>query len=279
MPNFSREQSLDNYFRDIGEVRLLSPEEEIDLAKRIKQNDYKALQILVSANLRFVVSVAKSYQNKGLSLEDLINEGNLGLMRAASRFDETRGFKFISYAVWWIRQSILQAIAEKTRMIRLPLNHIGTLTRIEKVYSKLEQEYERSPTNEELGSVLEIESEDISYTIKNASRVVSIDLSLYSDTKVRLIDIIENQEEAKPDSDLMLQSLIEEVSAILDTLTNREARILKLYYGLNGEISHTLDELGAIFKLTRERIRQIKKKAINKLRHRSRSKVLRQYLG
>jgi len=161
MSNFSRGQSLDNYFRDIGEVQLLSPEEEIDLAKRIKQNDHKALQILVSANLRFVVSVAKSYQNKGFSLEDLINEGNLGLMKAAYRFDETRGFKFISYAVWWIRQSILQAIAEKTRMIRLPLNRISTLTQIEKVYSKLEQEFERSPTNEELAGVLEIESDDI----------------------------------------------------------------------------------------------------------------------
>jgi len=279
MSNFSRGQSLDNYFRDIGEVQLLSPEEEIDLAKRIKQNDHKALQILVSANLRFVVSVAKSYQNKGFSLEDLINEGNLGLMKAAYRFDETRGFKFISYAVWWIRQSILQAIAEKTRMIRLPLNRISTLTQIEKVYSKLEQEFERSPTNEELAGVLEIESDDISYTIKKISRVVSIDSSLYSDTNIRLLDIIENQEEAKPDSDLMVQSLIEEVSTILDTLTNREARILKLYFGLDGEISHTLDEIGTIFKLTRERIRQIKEKAINKLCHRSRSKVLRQYLG
>jgi RNA polymerase primary sigma factor len=279
MSNFSRERSLDNYFRDIGEVRLLSPGEEIDLAKRIKQNDRKAFQILVSANLRFVVSVAKSYQNKGLSLEDLINEGNLGLMKAASRFDETRGFKFISYAVWWIRQSILQAIAEKTRIIRLPQNRVSILTKIEKVYRKLEQEFERPPTNEELAHVLEIELEDISYTIKNASRVVSIDPSLYSDTNIRLIDIIENQEEAKPDSDLMVQSLIEEVSAMLGTLTRREARILKLYFGLNGEISHTLEELGAIFKLTRERIRQIKEKAINKLCHRSRSKVLRQYLG
>lgn len=279
MSNFSKEQSLENYFRDIGEVQLLSPEEEIDLAKRIKNNDHKAVQILVRANLRFVVSVAKSYQNKGFSLEDLINEGNLGLMKAAYRFDETRGFKFISYAVWWIRQSILQAIAEKTRMIRLPLNRISTLTQIEKVYSRLEQEFERSPTHDELAGVLELESDDISYTIKKISRVVSIDSSLYSDTNTRLIDIIENQEGGKPDSDLMNQSLIEEVRGMLDTLTTREAKILKLYFGLDGEISHTLEEIGAIFKLTRERIRQIKEKAITKLYHKSRSKVLRQYLG
>jgi RNA polymerase primary sigma factor len=279
LSKFSREQSLEKYFRDIGEFSLLSPEEEIDLAKRIRQNDQKALEKLVSANLRFVVSVAKSYQNKGFSLEDLINEGNLGLMKAAYRFDETRGFKFISYAVWWIRQSILQAIAEKTRMIRLPLNRIGTLTQIEKVYSKLEQEFERSPTNEELAGILEIESDDISYTIKKTSRVVSIDSSLYSDTNIRLIDIIENQEEAKPDNDLMAKSLTEEISNILDTLTYREARILRLYFGLDGEVSHTLEEIGAIFKLTRERIRQIKEKAIKKLCHRSHSKVLRQYLG
>ncbi len=279
MFKFSKKQSLDNYFKDIGEVQLLSPEEEIDLAKRIKQNDHKALEKLVNANLRFVVSVAKSYQNKGFSLEDLINEGNLGLIKAAYRFDETRGFKFISYAVWWIRQSILQAIAEKTRMIRLPLNRISTLTQIEKVYSKLEQEFERTPTTEELGSVLKIEADDISYTIKKVSRVVSIDSSLYSDTNTRLIDLIENQEDPKPDADLMVQSLSKEISNILDTLTKREARILKLYYGLDGEIAHTLEEIGAIFKLTRERIRQIKEKTLKKLCHRTHSKVLRQYLG
>jgi RNA polymerase primary sigma factor len=277
--DFSREQSLANYFKDIGEVRLLSPEEEVDLAKRIKQNDHKALQILVSANLRFVVSVAKSYQNKGLSLEDLINEGNLGLMKAASRFDETRGFKFISYAVWWIRQSILQAIAEKPRMIRLPLNRVSILTQIDKVYRKLEQEYERSPTNEELANVLEMESDDVSYTIKNASRVLSIDSSNFVDPKSHLLDMIENTTEPKPDSELMIQSLTEEISSLLDTLTRREAKIIKLYFGLDGEPAHTLEEIGAIFKLTRERIRQIKEKAINKLCHRSRSKVLRQYLG
>ena len=222
---FSKKQSLDNYFRDIGEVRLLTPDEEVDLAKRIRQNDHKALEKLVNANLRFVVSVAKSYQNKGFSLEDLINEGNLGLIKAAYRFDETRGFKFISYAVWWIRQSILQAIAEKTRMIRLPLNRIGTLTQIEKVYSKLEQEFERTPTNEEIGTALKIESDDISYTIKKVSRVVSIDSSLYSDTNTRLIDLLENQEDPKPDAGLMNQSLSNEINDILDTLTKREARI------------------------------------------------------
>ena len=271
-------QPLDNYFREIGEVELLSPEEEVVLAKRIKQNDHKALEKLVNANLRFVVSVAKSYLNRGLSLEDLINEGNLGLMRAAYRFDETRGFKFISYAVWWIRQAILQATAEKTRLIRLPLNRVAALTKIGKTYSRLEQEFDREPTHEEIAIVLEADPNDISYTIEKGTRSVSIDSSHPSNINIRFIDTIENQDEPKPDSEVLSQSLTEEVNIILDTLTNREVKILKLYFGLDGEKPHTLAEVGAVFKLTKERIRQIKEKALGKLRHGSRSKVLRQYL-
>jgi RNA polymerase primary sigma factor len=271
-------QSLDNYFRDIGDVELLSPEEEIELVKRIKQNDHKAFEKLITANLRFVVSVAKSYQNNGLVLEDLINEGNLGLMKAAYRFDETRGFKFISYAVWWIRQSILQAIAEKTRLIRLPLNRVSTLTRIGKVYSQLEQNFERVPTHTEIASALEANPDDISYTLDKGSHSISIDSSLNSDINRRLIDIIENQEEPKTDFKVLSQSLPEEVGIILDNLPNREARILKLYFGLDGEKPHTLEEIGIIFKLTRERIRQIKENTLGKLRHKSCSRILRQYL-
>lgn len=275
----SKNQSLENYLREIGEVRLLTPAEEIELAKQIKQNDQRALKRLVSANLRFVVSVAKSYQNYGLSLEDLINEGNLGLMKAAYRFDETRGFKFISYAVWWIKQSILQAIAEQSRLVRLPLNRVGTLTKIGKVYSMLEQEFEREPTPEEIATVLEVESGDISDTIKMATRSVSMDSPLQRNSDSRLIDIIQNQQDPEPDSEIMGESLKEEVNHILNTLTGREARILKLYFGLDGEKSHTLEEIGVKFKLTRERVRQIKEKALRRLRHSSRSKVLRYYLG
>ena len=275
----SKNQSLENYLREIGEVKLLTPAEEIELAKQIKQNDQRALKRLVSANLRFVVSVAKSYQNYGLSLEDLINEGNLGLMKAAYRFDETRGFKFISYAVWWIKQSILQAIAEQSRLVRLPLNRVGTLTKIGKVYSMLEQEFEREPTPEEIASVLEVESGDISDTIKMATRSVSMDSPLQRNSDSRLIDIIQNQQDPEPDSEVMGESLKEEVNHILNTLTGREARILKLYFGLDGEKSHTLEEIGVKFKLTRERVRQIKEKALRRLRHSSRSKVLRYYLG
>jgi RNA polymerase primary sigma factor len=275
----SKNQSLENYLREIGEVQLLTPAEEIELAKQIKQNDQRALKRLVSANLRFVVSVAKSYQNYGLSLEDLINEGNLGLMKAAYRFDETRGFKFISYAVWWIKQSILQAIAEQSRLVRLPLNRVGTLTKIGKVYSMLEQEFEREPTPEEIASVLEVESGDISDTIKMATRSVSMDSPLQRNSDSRLIDIIQNQQDPEPDSEVMGESLKEELNHILNTLTGREARILKLYFGLDGEKSHTLEEIGEKFKLTRERVRQIKEKALRRLRHSSRSKVLRYYLG
>ena len=271
-------QSLERYYRDIGEAKLLTPDEEVELAQRIKKNDEAALKKLVSSNLRFVVSVAKSYQNHGLSLEDLINEGNMGLVKAAYRFDETRGFKFISYAVWWIRQAILQAIAEKTRIIRLPLNRIGTLTKISKVYSKLEQEYERTPTNEEIASILEIHADDIANTIKKASRVGSLDSPINSHGNSRLIDIMEDKDEVKPDSELLDESLREEVGYMLKSLTSRESKILRLYFGLDGEKARTLEEVGIEFKLTRERIRQIKEKALVKLRHNSRITALRQYL-
>lgn len=275
----NNKQSLENYFKEVGEVELLTPEEEIELARRIKQNDQKALQKLVSANLRFVVSVAKSYQNHGMSLEDLINEGNLGLIKAAYRFDETRGFKFISYAVWWIKQGILQAIAEKTRMIRLPMNRVGTLTKIGKVITQLEQEHERAPTSEEIAEVLDIESEEVSFTVKKAMRAVSMDSPIHADGKNRLVDTLPNRLDPEPDSDVMDDSLREEVNYILKTLNDRESRILKLYYGLDGEKEHTLEEVGMEFKLTRERIRQIKEKALNKLRDNTRSNLLRQYFG
>jgi RNA polymerase primary sigma factor len=274
-----KNQSLENYYAEIGKVKLLTPEEEIELARRIKQDDQKALQQLVTANLRFVVSVAKSYQNHGLSLEDLINEGNLGLITAAYRFDETRGFKFISYAVWWIRQAILQAIAEKTRMIRLPLNRVGTLTKIGKVYSKLEQEYERSPTNEEIATILEVDPTEVSGTIAKAARVASIDSPLISNGNSRLVDIIEDKDELTPDSDLMDESLRDEVNYMLKSLTAREAKVLKLYFGLDGKKPRTLEEVGAEFRLTRERIRQIKETALKKLRQSSRKSALLQYLG
>jgi RNA polymerase primary sigma factor len=274
-----KKQSLENYFKDIGEVELLTPDEEIDLARRIQRNDHDALKKLVNANLRFVVSVAKSYQNHGLSLEDLINEGNLGLIKAAYRFDETRGFKFISYAVWWIKQSILQAIAEKTRLIRMPLNRVGTLTKIGKVYSQLEQEFERAPTSDEIAEVLDIDSEEVSYTVRKATRSISMDSPIHADGKHRLVDTLPNQYDPEPDADVMDESLREEVNHILKTLTERESRILKLYFGLDGEKAHTLEEVGMKFRLTRERVRQIKEKAIGKLRHNSRSKALLQYLG
>jgi len=275
----NKKQSLESYFKEVGEVALLSPDEEIALAIRIKQSDQDALKKLVRANLRFVVSVAKSYQNHGMSLEDLINEGNLGLIKAAYRFDETRGFKFISYAVWWIKQSILQAIAEKTRLIRLPMNRVGTLTKIGKVVSQLEQEFERAPTSEEIAEVLDIDSEEVSYTVKKATKAISMDSPIHSDGKHRLVDTLPNQHDPEPDSDVMDESLREEVNYILKSLSDRESRILKLYYGLDGEKAHTLEEVGIEFKLTRERIRQIKEKALLKLRHNARSNLLRQYFG
>ena len=274
----NKKQPLEQYFKEIGEVEMLTPEEEIGLAIRIRQNDRKALKKLVSANLRFVVSVSKKYQNHGMSLEDLINEGNLGLMNAAHRFDETRGFKFISYAVWWIRQGILQAIAEKTRLIRMPLNRVSTLTKIGKVFSQLEQRYDRAPTSDEIADMVEIDSEEITFTVNKATRAVSMDSVIHADGKNRLIDILPNKNDPEPDAEIMDQSLRDEVNYILQSLSDRESRIVKLYYGLDGEKAHTLEEVGIEFRLTRERIRQIKERALNKLRHNSDNKVLLQYL-
>ena len=272
-------QSLDKYLQEIGKVDLLTPDEEVVLAKRIKDGDQMALERLTKANLRFVVSVAKQYQNQGLSLGDLINEGNLGLIKAAQRFDETRGFKFISYAVWWIRQSILQALAEQSRIVRLPLNRVGSLNKISKTFSELEQKYEREPSPEELADVLEVSSSEVVDTMKISGRHVSMDAPFTQGEENSLLDVLENDAEEKPDSGLMTDSLRKEVQRALSTLTQREADVITLYFGLNGEHAMTLEEIGEKFNLTRERVRQIKEKAIRRLRHTSRSKALKPYLG
>ncbi|MFN8415654.1 MAG: RNA polymerase sigma factor RpoD/SigA [Cytophagaceae bacterium] len=272
-------QSLDKYLQEIGKVDLLTPDEEVDLAKRIREGDQLALEKLTKANLRFVVSVAKQYQNQGLSLGDLINEGNLGLIKAAQRFDETRGFKFISYAVWWIRQSILQALAEQSRIVRLPLNRVGSLNKISKTFSELEQKYEREPSPDELAEVLEVTTAEVVDTLKISGRHVSMDAPFVQGEENSLLDVLENDGEASPDSTLMNDSLRREVQRALSTLTQREADVITLYFGLNGEHSMTLEEIGEKFNLTRERVRQIKEKAIRRLRHTSRSKALKPYLG
>lgn len=272
-------QSLDKYLQEIGKVDLLTAEQEIELAIRIKKGDQLALEMLTKANLRFVVSVSKQYQNQGLSLGDLINEGNLGLIKAAKRFDETRGFKFISYAVWWIRQSILQALAEQSRIVRLPLNRVGALNKIGKAYSNLEQEFEREPTAVELASELEMEVRDVTETLKISSRHISMDAPFAQGEENSLLDVIENDELPTPDYTLMLESLKSEINHALATLSERESEVIKLYFGLTKEHSLTLEEIGERFNLTRERVRQIKEKAIRRLRHASRSKNLRSYLG
>jgi len=272
-------QSLDKYLQEIGKVDLLTPDEEIELAKKIKNGDQRALDQLVKANLRFVVSVAKQYQNQGLSLGDLINEGNLGLIKAAKRFDETRGFKFISYGVWWIRQSILQALAEQSRIVRLPLNRVGQLNKISKAYSNLEQEYEREPSATELAKELDMDLTDVSDTLKISARHVSMDAPFATGDDNRLLDVLSNDSQPSPDASLMSDSLKNEIERALSTLTEREAEVIKLYFGLNKEHSLTLEEIGEKFNLTRERVRQIKEKAIRRLRHASRSKNLRAYLG
>ncbi|MBL1213001.1 MAG: sigma-70 family RNA polymerase sigma factor [Ignavibacteriae bacterium] len=272
-------QSLDKYLQEIGKVDLLTPDEEIDLAIKIKKGDQLALERLVKANLRFVVSVAKQYQNQGLSLGDLINEGNLGLIKAAKRFDETRGFKFISYAVWWIRQSILQALAEQSRIVRLPLNRVGALNKIGKAYSNLEQEFEREPSANELAKELEMDISEVSDTLKISGRHVSMDAPFAQGEDNRLLDVLSNDSQPTPDFTLMSESLKNEIERALSTLTEREAEVIKLYFGLNKEHSLTLEEIGEKFNLTRERVRQIKEKAIRRLRHASRSKNLRAYLG
>jgi RNA polymerase primary sigma factor len=272
-------QSLDKYLQEIGKVDLLNPDQEIELAIQIKKGDQIALERLVKANLRFVVSVAKQYQNQGLSLGDLINEGNLGLIKAAKRFDETRGFKFISYAVWWIRQSILQALAEQSRIVRLPLNRVGALNKIGKAYSNLEQEYEREPNANELARELEMDIGEVSDTLKISGRHISMDAPFNMGEENRLLDVLESEDEPSPDFTLMSDSLRNEIERALSTLTEREAEVIKLYFGLNKEHSLTLEEIGEKFNLTRERVRQIKEKAIRRLRHASRSRNLRSYLG
>ncbi len=272
-------QSLDKYLQEIGKVELLVPQEEIDLARRIKKGDQKALEKLTKANLRFVVSVAKQYQNQGLSLGDLINEGNLGLIKAAKRFDETRGFKFISYAVWWIRQSILQALAEQSRIVRLPLNRVGALNKIGKAFSTLEQEFEREPSASELAEELDMSLFEVSDTLKISGRHLSMDAPFAQGEDNRLLDVIQDNRQPTPDSGLLEESLKNEVKRALATLSERESQVIKLYFGLDSEHSLTLEEIGEKFNLTRERVRQIKEKAIRRLRHASRSKALRAYLG
>ncbi len=276
----SREsQSLDKYLQEIGKVELLDPEEEIELARRIKKGDQKALEKLTKANLRFVVSVAKQYQNQGLSLGDLINEGNLGLIKAAKRFDETRGFKFISYAVWWIRQSILQALAEQSRIVRLPLNRVGALNKIGKAFSTLEQEFEREPSASELAEELDMSLFEVADTLKISGRHLSMDAPFVQGEDNRLLDVIQDERTPMPDHILIRESLSKEVERALSTLTEREAEVIRLYFGLGREHSLTLEEIGEKFQLTRERVRQIKEKAIRRLRHATRSKQLRAYLG
>ncbi|TAI48772.1 sigma-70 family RNA polymerase sigma factor [Flagellimonas allohymeniacidonis] len=272
-------KSLDKYLQDISKIDLITAQEEVELAQRIKQGDQVALEKLTKANLRFVVSVAKQYQNQGLTLPDLINEGNLGLVKAAQRFDETRGFKFISYAVWWIRQSILQALAEQARVVRLPLNKIGTINRIKKTFSYLEQAHERPPSAEEIAKELDMTITEVKQSLKNIGPHVSMDAPLKEGETSSLYDVLNINESAKPDKGLMNQSLNTEINRALDTLTPREADIVRLYYGIGDEPSMTLEEIGSAFDLTRERVRQIREKAIRKLRHTSKSKNLKSYLG
>ena len=271
--------SLDKYLQEIGREELITAEEEVQLAKKIRDGDQSALEKLTRANLRFVVSVAKQYQNQGLSLPDLINEGNLGLIKAAKRFDETRGFKFISYAVWWIRQSILQALAEQSRIVRLPLNQVGSLNKINKAYSKLEQEFEREPSPQELATILDLPEDKIADTMKVSGRHVSMDAPFQQGEEGSLVDVLVNHDSPRADGNLMNESLSKEIDRALSTLTERERDVIKLFFGIGIPHGLTLEEIGAKFDLTRERVRQIKEKAVRRLRHSSRSKLLQQYLG
>ena len=272
-------KSLDKYLQDISKIELITAQEEVVLAQKIKQGDQQALEKLTNANLRFVVSVAKQYQNQGLKLPDLINEGNLGLVKAAQRFDETRGFKFISYAVWWIRQSILQALAEQSRVVRLPLNKIGSINKINKTFAFLEQAHERVPSAEEIAKELDMTVEDVKQSLKNSGRHVSMDAPLIDGEDSNLYDVLRSGESPNPDKDLLHESLRTEIERALETLTPREADVIRLYFGLAGQHSMTLEEIGETFDLTRERVRQIKEKAIRRLKHTSRSKILKTYLG
>jgi RNA polymerase primary sigma factor len=271
--------SLDKYLQEIGKVDLITADEEVELAQRIKAGDQVALEKLTKANLRFVVSVAKQYQNQGLTLPDLINEGNLGLIKAAQRFDETRGFKFISYAVWWIRQSILQALAEQSRIVRLPLNKIGSINKINKTFAFLEQSHERPPSAEEIAKELDMTINDVKESMKNSGRHVSMDAPLVEGEDSNLYDVLRSGESTNTDKDLLHESLRTEIERALETLTPREADVIRLYFGLGNQHPMTLEEIGETFDLTRERVRQIKEKAIRRLKHTSRSKILKTYLG
>lgn len=271
--------SLDKYLHEIGKVDLLTTEEEVNLARRLKEGDKAALDQLVKANLRFVVSVSKQYQNQGLSLPDLINEGNLGLIKAAQRFDETRGFKFISYAVWWIRQAILQALAEQARIVKLPLNKIGSINKVNRAFMDLEQKFEREPSIDELSEVLELAPSDIKEALKSSNRHVSMDAPISQDEDSTMYDVLLSNETPSPDRGLLNDSLRKEIERALATLTIREAAIIRLYFGLNGKHPHTLEEIGEELDLTRERVRQIKEKAIKRLKQTTRSRVLKSYLG
>ncbi|MFD2719693.1 RNA polymerase sigma factor RpoD/SigA [Hymenobacter monticola] len=272
-------QSLDKYLQEIGKVSLVTIDEEVELAQRIREGDQMALEKLTKANLRFVVSVSKQYQNQGLTLGDLINEGNLGLIKAAKRFDETKGFKFISYAVWWIRQSILQALAEQSRIVRLPLNRVGSLNKISRSFSELEQKFEREPSADEIAELLELSTSEVVDTMKISGRHVSMDAPFVQGEENRLLDVMANEDAESPDAGLLDDSLRREVQRALSTLTLREADVVTLHFGLNGHAARTLEEIGEQFSLTRERVRQIKEKAIRRLKHTTRSKALKPYLG
>ncbi|TSA26491.1 MAG: RNA polymerase sigma factor RpoD/SigA [Bacteroidetes bacterium] len=271
--------SLDKYLQDIGKEELITADEEVVLAQRIKQGDQEALEKLCKANLRFVVSVAKQYQNQGLSLPDLINEGNLGLIKAAKRFDETRGFKFISYAVWWIRQSILQALAEQARIVRLPLNQVGSLSKVNKMSSRLEQVYERAPSADEIAKEMDIPEHKVEEVLKIGSRTLSMDAPLDQDDEMKFLDVFVPDDSPGTDEILLQESLAHEIQRSLSTLTEKEREIINMFYGIGYPHSYTLEEIGAMFDLTRERVRQIKEKAIRRLKHSSRSKLLKSYLG
>jgi len=271
--------SLDKYLQEIGRVDLITPEEEVILARKIKTGDSDALGKLVKANLRFVVSVAKQYQNQGMGLPDLINEGNLGLMKAAQRFDETRGFKFISYAVWWIRQAILQSLAEQARIVRLPVNKIGSINRINRAFARLEQEFEREPSSQEIADMLEMIPEDVKESLKTNGRTISMDAPLSSEEENNMYDVIQNPDTPSPDKNLINESLAWEIERALTSLSPREAKVLKLYFGLGMKHPFTLEEIGEELNLTRERVRQIKEKAIKRIQFTTRCKILKTYLG
>jgi RNA polymerase primary sigma factor len=271
--------SLDKYLQEIGKVELITPEDEVVLARRIKSGDHDALAKLVKANLRFVVSVAKQYQNQGMSLPDLINEGNLGLMKAAQRFDETRGFKFISYAVWWIRQAILQALAEQARIVRLPVNKIGSINRINRAFARLEQEFEREPSSQEIGEMLEMAPDEVKDSLKTNGRTVSMDAPISSEEDNNMYDVMQSTDTPSPDKNLINESLAYEIERALSTLSPREAKVLKLYFGITMKHPFTLEEIGEELGLTRERVRQIKEKAIKRIQYTTRCRILKTYLG